>query len=408
MTSRLQYVACHLLTCPYHHDPLLPLSSLATGWPWPGCSPRLKTTLPLAGMPWTSYSLMPERLTASVLPARRAQGNPLSSTSWRVIIAIPVDGAAPCRVAIVAVDPTSPFTGGAILGDRVRMRDLAGDPGVFIRSMASRGSLGGLAAATTAVVQVFDAAGFDVILIETVGAGQAEVDIARLAHTTLVVEAPGLGDDIQAIKAGILEIADVLVVNKADQPGAEVTERILRNMLELAHPVDGERFWLPPILSTVATDGRGVPDLAAAIASSPRISPANWRLARTRAFFTASRVGNDLARHARIPLAGWYLRRRISPHPYRAGGEADFSIPGGRKVIIMIYGDRIRLRADERADLPRFVEWLNDPEVREGISYYLPLSPGRWRNSGLKICSNCHATSSPWRSKSAPRMAAGS
>jgi LAO/AO transport system kinase len=179
----------------------------------------------------------------------------------------PVDGAAPCRVAIVAVDPTSPFTGGAILGDRVRMRDLAGDPGVFIRSMASRGSLGGLAAATTAVVQVFDAAGFDVILIETVGAGQAEVDIARLAHTTLVVEAPGLGDDIQAIKAGILEIADVLVVNKADQPGAEVTERILRNMLEMVHPANGERFWLPPIQSTVATDGRGVPDLAAAIAA---------------------------------------------------------------------------------------------------------------------------------------------
>jgi LAO/AO transport system kinase len=179
----------------------------------------------------------------------------------------PVDGAASCRVAIVAVDPTSPFTGGAILGDRVRMRDLAGDPGVFIRSMASRGSLGGLAAATTAVVQVFDAAGFDLILIETVGVGQAEVDIARLAHTTLVVEAPGLGDDIQAIKAGILEIADVLVVNKADQPGAEVTERILRNMLEMAHPANGEQFWLPPILSTVATDGRGVPDLAAAIAT---------------------------------------------------------------------------------------------------------------------------------------------
>jgi LAO/AO transport system kinase len=178
----------------------------------------------------------------------------------------PAEGAAPCRVAIVAVDPTSPFTGGAILGDRVRMRDLATDPGVFIRSMATRGSLGGLAAATTAMVQVFDAAGFEVILIETVGAGQAEVDIARLAHTTLVVEAPGLGDDIQAIKAGILEIADVLVVNKADQPGAETAERILRNMLELAHPADGERFWLPPILNTVATDGRGVAELAAEIA----------------------------------------------------------------------------------------------------------------------------------------------
>jgi LAO/AO transport system kinase len=178
----------------------------------------------------------------------------------------PADGVSPLRVAIVAVDPTSPFTGGAILGDRVRMRDLAGDPGVFIRSMASRGSLGGLAAATAGVVQVFDAAGYEVILIETVGVGQAEVDIARLAHTTLVVEAPGLGDDIQAIKAGILEIADVLVVNKADLDGADATQRILRNMLELAHPSNMEPIWQPPVLGTVATAGRGIPDLAGAIA----------------------------------------------------------------------------------------------------------------------------------------------
>src|SRR5512138_1961226 len=140
------------------------------------------------------------------------------------------------RVAIVAVDPSSPFTGGAVLGDRVRMRDLSGDAGVFIRSMASRGSLGGLAQSTAGVVQVFDAAGFEIILIETVGAGQGEVDIARLAHTTLVVEAPGLGDDIQAIKAGILEIADILVINKADRPGVESTEKALKSMLDLAHP----------------------------------------------------------------------------------------------------------------------------------------------------------------------------
>jgi LAO/AO transport system kinase len=142
------------------------------------------------------------------------------------------------RVAIVAVDPSSPFTGGAVLGDRVRMRDLSGDPGVFIRSMASRGSLGGLAQATANMVQVFDAAGFDIVIIETVGAGQSEVDIARLAHTTLVVEAPGLGDDIQAIKAGILEIADILVINKADRPGVENTEKALKSMLELAHPTE--------------------------------------------------------------------------------------------------------------------------------------------------------------------------
>src|SRR5512140_1796061 len=140
------------------------------------------------------------------------------------------------KVAIVAVDPSSPFTGGAVLGDRVRMRDLSGDPGIFIRSMASRGSLGGIAQKTAALVQVFDAAGYEIILIETVGAGQSEVDVARLAHTTVVVEAPGLGDEIQAIKAGILEIADVLVVNKADRPGVENTERALRSTLELAHP----------------------------------------------------------------------------------------------------------------------------------------------------------------------------
>ncbi|HEX8992565.1 MAG TPA: methylmalonyl Co-A mutase-associated GTPase MeaB [Anaerolineales bacterium] len=192
------------------------------------------------------------------------------------------------RVAVVAVDPSSPFTGGAVLGDRVRMRDLTGDPGVFIRSMASRGSLGGLARATAGVVQVFDAAGYETILIETVGAGQGEVDIARLAHTTLVVEAPGLGDDIQAIKAGILEIADILVINKADRPGVENTEKALRSMLELSHPgrrvyrhhgrlveslsPEGipdeggeENAWIPPIQKTVSTDGQGIPELAGQI-----------------------------------------------------------------------------------------------------------------------------------------------
>jgi LAO/AO transport system kinase len=139
-------------------------------------------------------------------------------------------------VAIVAVDPSSPFTGGAILGDRIRMRDLSGDPGIFIRSMASRGALGGLATATSSVVEVLDAAGFDLILIETVGAGQAEVEIARTAHTTIVISAPGLGDDVQAIKAGILEIADILVVNKSDLPGADNTLRILQSAISMGYP----------------------------------------------------------------------------------------------------------------------------------------------------------------------------
>lgn len=208
------------------------------------------------------------------------------------------------RVGIIAVDPSSPFSGGAILGDRVRMRDLSGDPGVFIRSMASRGSLGGLANATSGMVQAMDAAGFEIILIETVGAGQAEVDIARLAHTTLVVEAPGLGDEIQAIKAGILEIADILVINKADRPGVENTERALRSMLQLAHP--GERriwhhgataaltgeagspsvtgLWTPPILRSVATEGIGI-----------------------------SEIGHEIDRHRRHLLESkqWLLRERL-------------------------------------------------------------------------------------------------
>jgi len=196
----------------------------------------------------------------------------------------PQDGEPAKTVAIVAVDPTSPFTGGALLGDRVRMRDLSGDPGIFIRSMASRGALGGLAPTTAAVVQALDAAGFEIILIETVGAGQAEVEIARLAHTTLVVETPNGGDDIQAIKAGLLEIADILVINKADRPGADLTERALRSMLDLGqslshpwavhHPADATAqesasaptpAWRPPIVRTVATEGKGIPELVRAL-----------------------------------------------------------------------------------------------------------------------------------------------
>lgn len=185
----------------------------------------------------------------------------------------------PLNVAIVAVDPSSPFTGGAVLGDRVRMRELSGDSGVFIRSMATRGSLGGLANATAGMTQVLDAAGFDVILIETVGAGQSEVEVAKLAHTVLVVDVPGLGDDVQAIKAGILEIADILVLNKADRPGVEAAERALLGMLKLGHPtkhlvqhhgrveevlvpVDtAVDDWLIPIRRTVSTLGEGLPEL---------------------------------------------------------------------------------------------------------------------------------------------------
>lgn len=185
-------------------------------------------------------------------------------------------------VGIIAVDPTSPFTGGALLGDRVRMRDLSGDPGVFIRSMATRGSLGGLAQATADVILALDAAGFQRVLVETVGVGQAEVDIASTAHSTIVVEAPGMGDEVQAIKAGILEIADILAVNKADREGADRTVTALHMVLgsgatmrQVQHhgrlldaglpapaPDDG---WTPPIIKTVALRDQGVGELLEAI-----------------------------------------------------------------------------------------------------------------------------------------------
>jgi LAO/AO transport system kinase len=184
------------------------------------------------------------------------------------------------QVGIIAVDPSSPFSGGALLGDRIRMQDLAGDEGIFIRSMASRGNLGGLARATSSVAKVLDAAGFEAILIETVGAGQAEVSIADAAHTTIVVEAPGMGDDIQSIKAGILEIADILVVNKADRPGAASTVKALRLMLHMGQRQQGAAVreatggeedeapaWKVEVIETIATEGVGVADVAERIAA---------------------------------------------------------------------------------------------------------------------------------------------
>jgi LAO/AO transport system kinase len=167
------------------------------------------------------------------------------------------------RIGVLAVDPTSPFTGGALLGDRIRMQDHATDLGVFIRSMASRGHLGGLAWATPQALRILDAAGFDLILIETVGVGQAEVEIASLADTTLVVVAPGLGDSIQAAKAGILEIADLFAVNKNDRPGAQEVIRDLRTMVAMTGHGPGQ--WKPPIVSLAAGRGEGVGDLAEAL-----------------------------------------------------------------------------------------------------------------------------------------------
>jgi LAO/AO transport system kinase len=167
-------------------------------------------------------------------------------------------------VGIIAVDPTSPYTGGAILGDRIRMQAHHADPGIFIRSMATRGNLGGLARATTDVATALDASGKDVVLIETVGVGQDEIDIVRLADVTVVILVPGMGDDVQTIKAGIMEIADIFVINKSDRDGSERVEREIRSMQSLAIRSD---HWTPPIVKTVATEGKGIHDLAAAIAN---------------------------------------------------------------------------------------------------------------------------------------------
>lgn len=168
-------------------------------------------------------------------------------------------------VGIVAIDPSSPFSGGAILGDRIRMTELAGDPGVFIRSMATRGALGGLARATLDVVDVLDIAGFDVVLVETVGVGQDEVDIVQAAHTVVVVSAPGLGDEVQAIKAGVLEIADVHVVSKCDRPEAYETVADLRGMLRLGAIVGDRSGWTVPVVPTSAQSGEGIDQLVKAI-----------------------------------------------------------------------------------------------------------------------------------------------
>lgn len=212
------------------------------------------------------------------------------------------------RVAVVAVDPSSPFTGGAILGDRIRLRDRFLDEGVFIRSMGTRGSTGGLARATRRVVRVLDAVGYDVVIVETVGVGQEEVDVVRLVDSVCLVTVPGLGDDIQAIKAGILEIADVLVVNKADRPGADDTVRDLAMMLGLGPARTG---WQPPIVRTVATRGEGVPEVVAALARHDAWARDCGERERRRAGAARAEV-DDLLREA--------LLRRLST---RSGAKLD-------------------------------------------------------------------------------------
>lgn len=204
------------------------------------------------------------------------------------------------KVAVVAIDPSSPYSGGAILGDRIRMNELSGDKGIFIRSMATRGNLGGLARATLDAVDVFDAAGFDLILIETVGVGQDEVDIVQAAHTTVVVSAPGLGDDIQAIKAGVLEIADIHVVSKADRPDANRTIVDLKAMMTLGLTMGGASDWVVPVIATSALKAKGIDELVDAIdnhrqalESSGKIAERKKQIAERRMLKTAEEILRD-------------------------------------------------------------------------------------------------------------------
>jgi LAO/AO transport system kinase len=207
------------------------------------------------------------------------------------------------RVGVLAVDPTSPFSGGALLGDRVRMQDHATDSGVFIRSMASRGHLGGLSWSAPQALRLLDAAGFDVICVETVGVGQAEVEIAGLADTTLVVMAPGLGDSIQTAKAGILEIADVFVVNKSDRPGASELSRDLRSMLAMAGHYQG---WRPPIVLTSAATGTGIGELAERVAG-------HWEWLGESGLRQERRIARARAEISAIAVAD--IRRRLGGLP---------------------------------------------------------------------------------------------
>ena len=213
-----------------------------------------------AGIPELSRRIFPRTGRARIVGLTGPPGAGKSTLALKIAVAWRSRG---LTVGVVAVDPSSPFTGGAILGDRIRMSEIYTDPGVFIRSMATRGTMGGLARATSDAVDILDAAGFDVVIVETVGVGQDEVDIIRTAQTVAVVLIPGLGDDIQAIKAGILEIADVFVVNKADREGADRTAAELAMMLDLTP----DREWRPPIVRTVAPRGEGVPEVIDAIES---------------------------------------------------------------------------------------------------------------------------------------------
>ena len=234
------------------------------------------------------------------------------------------------KVAVVAIDPSSPFSGGAILGDRIRMSELAADKGIFIRSMATRGSLGGLARASLDAVDVLDAAGFDVVLIETVGVGQDEVDIVQAAHTTVVVSAPGLGDDIQAIKAGILEIADIHVVSKCDRPDSNKTIADLKGMMTLGLSLSGATSWPVPVIATSALKLEGVSELLESIdrhweylGTSGELDKQKKRIAERRMLKTAEEILRDKFHEHRDGKVSTLIEKMIAheTNPYAAAQD---------------------------------------------------------------------------------------
>ncbi len=272
-------------------------------------------------LPEVAAALAPYAGHAQVVGLTGSPGVGKSTTTNELVRALRAEGR---RVGVLAVDPSSPFTGGAILGDRIRMQDHTTDPGVYIRSMSSRGQLGGLAAATPQAVRVLEGAGCEVILVETVGVGQAEVEIASLADTTLVLLAPGMGDAIQAVKAGVLEIADVFVINKADRPGADATYRDIQGMLGLGERAAGD--WRPQVVRATAVKAEGIDEVLAAIgkhrdwlASSGRLTARREQRAAVEVEAIAlgalrARIGNLREGTALSTLAAAVAAGRLDPY----------------------------------------------------------------------------------------------
>ncbi|HVV09048.1 methylmalonyl Co-A mutase-associated GTPase MeaB [Amycolatopsis sp.] len=272
-------------------------------------------------------ALTPYTGNARVIGLTGPPGVGKSTSTSMLLSALRKDGK---RVGVLAIDPSSPFSGGALLGDRIRMTEHATDPGVYIRSMATRGHLGGLSWATPQAVRVLDAAGFDVVLIETVGVGQSEVDVVRLADTTVVLLAPGMGDGIQAAKAGVLEIADAFVVNKSDRDGAEVVVRDLKQMISFARREIRGESWRQPIVQTVASRGEGAGELVSALNEHHDWLAAHGELAGRREHRAASEVEAIALRRLRAQLEDLHggghlsgLARRVVDRELDPYGAAD-------------------------------------------------------------------------------------